>query len=159
LLEKERKQREMKRLKFALNALILVITISACQPGGEIEVHDYWLRSAAQGKNSAMYMMIQNRSRESDELVGASSDIAKAVELHETMINSNGTMQMSPVSSVPLEPDSEAVFEPGGLHIMFIGLKQELKVGDKVEVTLQFKNHENIVLSVPVQEGGGGMDH
>jgi copper(I)-binding protein len=74
-------------------------------------------------------------------------------------MDSNGVMQMSPASSLPLEPGTEVVFEPGGLHVMFIGLKQDLKVGDMVEVTLQFKEHEDIILSVPVLEDGEKMNH
>jgi copper(I)-binding protein len=149
----------MKWLNFVPKFLILTIMISACQSAGGIEVQDYWLRSAAQGEISAMYMLMQNRSGESDELVSVSSNIAAAVEIHETTIDSNGAMQMSPVFSVPLEPEAEIVFEPGGLHVMFIRLKQDLKVGDKIEVALHFKNHADIVLAVPVQEGAIEMSH
>jgi copper(I)-binding protein len=146
--------------KIWIVVLIVSWLVYACQPQDKgIEVQDYWLRSAAQGGNSAMYMVISNNLADRDELVGGSSSIAEAVEIHETVMDSNGVMQMSPVSSLPLEPGTEVVFEPGGLHVMFIGLKQDLKVGDMVEVTLQFKEHEDIILSVPVLEDGEKMNH
>jgi len=34
---------------------------------------------------------------------------------------------------------------------MLIGLKQELKLGDEIEITLHFKNQEDIRIKVPVQ--------
>ncbi len=52
--------------------------------------------------------------------------------------------------------------KPGGYHVMLIGLKQELKAGDEISLTLHFKNHADLTLTVPVndaaQMGGSGMD-
>lgn len=149
----------MKKIWLGILGLFLALAVSACQAQEEgVEAHDYWIRAAMKGENTAMYMLLHNHSAESDELVGAWSDIAEAVEIHETTMDASGAMQMSPVTSVELGPDAEVYFKPGGLHMMFIGLKQDLKAGDKVRVTLHFKNHEDIVLTVPVQEGAGGMN-
>jgi copper(I)-binding protein len=149
----------MKRL-LAVVLLIAGLLVSACQAEEEgVEAHDYWMRAAAQGGNTAMYMLLHNHSPEADEFTGASSDVSETVEVHETTMDANGTMQMSPVPSVVLGPDAEVYFEPGGLHVMFIGLKQDMNVGDEVQVTLHFKNHEDIVLTVPVQEGAGEEMH
>ncbi|MBI5841332.1 MAG: copper chaperone PCu(A)C [Chloroflexi bacterium] len=148
----------MKRILVLIFFIASLLT--ACQPQAEgegVEAHDYWIRTAAQGENSALYMLLHNHATESDELLGVSSDIADAVEIHETTMD-NDVMQMSPVASVILDPDAEVYFEPGGLHVMFIGLKQDLKAGDEVQVTLHFKNHEDIILTVPVQEEAGEMD-
>jgi copper(I)-binding protein len=148
----------MKRI-FILFLLIACLMLSACQAEDNgVEAHDYWLRTAAKGENTAMYMLIHNHTAETDELLGVLSDIAEAVEVHETTIDANGVMQMSQVASVVLEPDAEVYFKPGGLHIMFIGLKQDLNAGDEVQVTLHFKHHEDIILTVPVQEEAGDMN-
>ena len=146
--------------KIWIFVFLTTLLLSLCQPQDKgFEVKDYWLRSAVKGGNTAMYMSIQNDSTVGDELVKVSSDIAEAVEMHKTIIDNNGAMQMSPVSSVLLEPDAEVIFEPGGLHVMFIGLKQDLKAGDKVEVTIHFKNREDMILTVPVQDNGGDVNH
>jgi len=108
-----------------------------------------------QAENSAMYMLLQNHTPQDDELVGASSDVADTVELHKSMMDSNGTMQMMHQDSVPLSAGAEVEFAPGGLHIMFVGLKKDLKVGDRVEVVLHFKKHADISLIVPVQDAQG----
>jgi len=149
----------MKKIWIVL--LLTTVWLSACQPqaGDGIEVRDYWLRPAARGGNTAMYMLIRNRSAEPDVLVGAAATLAEAVEVHATKIDSTGTMQMSPVPVLPLEPGQDIIFEPGGLHVMLIGLRQDLVVGDQVQVTLQFTKHADLLLTVPVQAGTEGMNH
>lgn len=152
----------MKKYWLLTLGLILVFFVSACQALERgIEPHNYWIRAAQKGENTAMYMLLHNHSStKSDELIGASSDVAEVIELHETKMDSSGIMQMSPLPSIPLPPDAEVHFEPGGLHLMFIGLKQDLKPGDKVKVTLHFRNREDITLTVPVREGTGeGSEH
>lgn len=145
----------MKRLISIL--ALCAVALSACG-AGDIEVHEPWARAAMQGQNSAAYMMIHNHSSSADELIGASSDIADAVELHLSQMGPNGEMQMLPQESVPLAAGEEAVFQPGGYHIMLIGLKKDLKVSEKIQIILHFKNHVDITVEVPVQEMEG-MDH
>jgi copper(I)-binding protein len=65
-------------------------------------------------------------------------------------------MQMKQVLSMPVKGKESIEFAPGGLHVMLIGLKQDLKTGDQFQITLQFKDHEEITLTVPVQEMGNG---
>jgi len=105
---------------------------------------------------SAVYFVIQNHNAESDELIGAVSDVANAVEVHESKME-NGVMMMNHIESVMLEPSVKVEFKPGGYHVMMIGLKQELNVGNKIEVTLQFRNGPDITLTVPVK-APDGMD-
>ena len=139
----------MKRI--LVSVLIIVVLLSGCTaPAMEgVEVRDAWARPAAQGGNGAIYFVI--RPSAADELVGVASEVAEAVEMHESML-SGDVMEMHHLESVPLRAGEEVVFEPGGLHIMLIGLKQELKLGEEFEITLQFKNYEDIQLRVPVQD-------
>ncbi len=148
--------------------LILVVTLllSACDAAGEegtdIEAHDPWMRAAAQGDTSAVYLLMHNHSENADELIGASTDAAETVELQKSEVDANDVMQMTSLTSIPLPIDAEIGFEPGGLHIMLIGLKKDLKVGDKIMITLHFMHHEDIPLTVPVLDaadmGGSSMD-
>jgi copper(I)-binding protein len=69
-------------------------------------------------------------------------------------------MQMNLQTSIPLAADAEISFQPGGLHIMLTGLKQDLNIGDMITLTLHFKTHADMVLSVPVVDAAGtDMDH
>ena len=125
--------------------------LSACSGEKGIEVHEVWMRPAAQGENGAVYFVIHNHSSEEDELIGISSDIAEAVEMHESKMNGD-VMEMNQVESVPLEAYAEIKFEPGGLHIMLVNLKKHVEVGDEIEVTLHFKNFEDIRVMAPVRD-------
>ena len=76
--------------------------------------------------------------------------------MHLSQMGANGEMQMIPQASIPLAAGTKVEFKPGGLHVMLIGLKQELKVGDQFEITLHFKNHTDIVLNVICKRGDDG---
>ena len=111
------------------------------------------MRATAQGENSAVYFVLQNDSTEHDELIEVSSDLADSVEMHESsMMEGTDVMQMNRVTSVALDADSKVTFAPGGLHVMLVGVKNELKIGDVVEITLHFRNHADIPVSVSVAE-------
>ena len=56
------------------------------------------------------------------------------------------------VDMIPVYANTEFVFIPDGYHVMLVGLKQELHVGDEIEVVLQFRDHEDLTISVPVGE-------
>ena len=139
----------VKRLLVCVLAIALLL--GGCGTPGEegVEVREAWARPAAQGGNGAVYFVI--RSPEADEIVGASSDIAEAVEIHRSAM-SGDVMEMHHLPSIPLVAGEEVTFEPGGLHIMLVNLKQDLKIGDEIEVTLHFKNSKDIQLQVPVQD-------
>jgi copper(I)-binding protein len=139
-------------------ALAIPLLLSACGAGQGIEIQEAWARPAAQRENGAIYFVIHNYGREADELIGVSSDIAEAVEMHESMQNGD-VMQMHQLDSVPLQAGAETTFEPGGLHVMLIGVKKDLKVGDEIEITLHFKNFEDIKLRVPVKEKTMSQEH
>jgi copper(I)-binding protein len=135
--------------------LSLAVSLSACSPESGIDVHDAWARPARQGENGAVYFLIENHSTETHEMVAAVSDIAEAVEIHESKM-SGDVMQMNQLESVSLEPGAELMFEPGGLHIMLVGLQQDLQAGDEIEITLQFRDFEDLTVQVPVQEADTG---
>jgi len=133
----------------ALGTLLL----GACAPTAkDIEASEVWARTGMAGGNSAVYMMLVNGRSADDELLSASSDVAEAVELHESKMGANGEMQMIPQASISLEAGTKVEFKPGGLHVMLIGLKQDLKAGDEFELTLHFKDHADITLKVIVKE-------
>jgi copper(I)-binding protein len=144
-----------------------IFLLSACAPSGQeegtgVEIHDPWARAAVKGENGAAYLLIHNHSTLEDAVLGASTDAADAVEIHLSQEDANGVMQMSPQISILLPADSELEFKPGSYHIMLVNLKQDLKKGDEITITLHFQFHEDIVVQVPVYDagemGGAGMD-
>ncbi|MCE9646100.1 MAG: copper chaperone PCu(A)C [Chloroflexi bacterium] len=149
------------------NSIVLILMgmllLSACgSEGRDVEAHDYWTRAALKDGNGVVYMLLHNHSSQDDALVGVSSDAALTGEIHLSQMNSSGVMEMTRQESIPLPVDAEVELKPGGYHIMLIGLKKDLNVGDKIMVTLHFMHHADIVLTVPVLDaanmGGSGMD-
>lgn len=151
----------MKRIFAILLAGMLLL--SACGPKGEgVQATDFWMRSGMKDGNSAAYMMITNYTDQDVALIGASSDVAAAVEIHLSSMGADGTMQMAQQESVAIPAGNALELKPGSYHIMFIGLSQDLAVGDEVTLTLHFDGYDNVTLTVPVQDaadmGGSGME-
>jgi len=103
----------------------------------KVQAADVWARATATG-NSAAYMILRNGGDAADRLVKAESDVADAVELHK-MIMEGSMMQMAPVENIEIPAKGQAELKPGGLHVMLIGLKHELKPGEKIKLKLQFE--------------------
>ena len=139
----------MNRCLFAL--LLTAILLTACGSSSTasettesgIEVHQIKMGAGAQGEDRALYLAMHNHGSETDQLIGASSGAADVVQLQ------NGT---EIVEVIPVYANTEFVFIPDGYHVMLIGLKQELHVGDEIEVVLQFRDHEDLTIRVPVGE-------
>jgi copper(I)-binding protein len=134
-------------------ALLLGSCASPAREG--VLVSEAWARPAPQGANGAVYFVIENNSSQADSLVGVSGDIAEAVEMHESSMNGE-VMEMHQLQVVPLDAGAQVVFQPGGLHVMLIGLRQELQAGDEFEITLAFQESEGITLRVPVRDSPAG---
>lgn len=146
----------MKRIFILITTGVFLLTACGTEKG--IEVHEAWIRPAAKGDNGAVYFVIHNHSSEADVLVGVSAEIATAAEIHESKMNGD-IMQMNRLGSVPLEAYAELEFMPGRLHVMLVGLKRDLKLGDEIELILHFKTYGDIRVMVPVRESSVPEDH
>ena len=133
--------------------------LSACKAETGLKVHDPWMRATARGQNAAVYFIIHNHTDQDDELVGVTTGVADAIEMHLiTIAPDTDIMQMDRVLSVNLPADSEVIFAPGKYHLMLAGLKKDLRVGDHIGVILHFKNGEDIILNVSVQDAAPDTD-
>lgn len=130
--------------------MTLTLLLAACSPENGIDVQGAWARTARQGENGVVYFLLENHTAETHEVLAAVSDVAETVEIHESQL-SGDVMQMRRLESVSIGPGAEVIFEPGGLHIMLIGLKKDLQIGDEIELTLQFRNFDDISVPVSVQ--------
>lgn len=107
---------------------------------------------------AAAWCTITNHGDTDDRLVSAESEIAAATEIHE-MVMKDGTMEMAPLPDGIVIPAGETVtLEPGGYHIMYIGLTRDLTAGDTYELTLTFEQAGEIEVTVPVfvSDGAAG---
>ncbi len=118
----------------------------------DIVVSNAWVRLMPPSqKTTAAYMVIENNSDKEMVLESASTDVASMTHLHR-MGHSNGMMTMGSAGEVRIPAKSKAVLEPGGLHLMLIGLKKPLNKGDVVVMILHFQGGNNIVIKADVHE-------
>jgi copper(I)-binding protein len=87
-------------------------------------------------------------------LTGAASPAAASVELH-THTKVDGVMQMRQVPEIPLPAGQPVVLQPGGLHLMLIGLTGPLAEGASVPFTLRFGDGSSLDIEAPVVAVGG----
>ncbi|WP_409334771.1 copper chaperone PCu(A)C [Bradyrhizobium neotropicale] len=122
---------------------------------GDLVINQAWSRATPSGaKVAGGYLTIENKGSSPDRLVGASGDIAGKLEVHE-MATENGVMKMRPLDKgLAIEPGKTVKLAPGGYHLMMFDLKQPLKQGDKVPVTLEFEKAGKVTLSLDVQAVG-----
>ena len=107
--------------------------------------------------SSAAYMTIRNTGEELLELTGVESPFAKKSELHTTLMQ-DGVMKMEHVEVFQLQPGEEASFEPGGYHVMLMGLNQGIKAGDKVPVSLTFNGQKTVTVEAMAMEAIKGQE-
>ncbi|MCW8899700.1 MAG: copper chaperone PCu(A)C [Gammaproteobacteria bacterium] len=139
----------------AMSILALTLISITSYAAGSVSVMNPYARAVAEGHpNSAAFMVLNNTSSQDRALVKASSSISNVVELH-THKKEGGMMRMRQVEKIVVKTKSQTVLKPGGLHIMFIGLKQQLTVGNNIDLALEFDNGEIVKVSVPVKEVAG----
>jgi periplasmic copper chaperone A len=131
----------MKRI-FELPSIVLfVILLVSCNQTQNISIKEAWARPGTAGSNSAVYFIIDNPTSQAISLVSASSEVAVHVEIHTTMHNEHGTAMMRPLDSVEIPAKSLVEFVPGGLHVMLIGLVDDLQIGDQISISLTFDDN------------------
>lgn len=142
----------MKRI--GMGSLVLffsLLWLAACTPQQALTLKDAWARPGLKDGNSAVYFEVQNPLAEEDLLLQAECPAAASTELHISMMDASGNMMMQPQENVPIPAQGQVSFKPGGLHVMLIGLTQDLNVGDTLALTLTFQNAGTLQLEVPVK--------
>lgn len=110
-------------------------------------------------KSAAGYMGISNEGDQADRLIGIEVDFAAQATLHMSQISADGVATMTPVAGLEIPANDTVVLEPGGYHIMLIGLKQTLTVGDMLPATLVFEQGGRVQIEFMVDPADGAVDH
>lgn len=117
-----------------------------------LPVTEAWLRAPlTPNGDTAAYMVIQNTNNTDDQLISVTSDIAKTIELHETM-QMNGMMEMEPRNTLTVPANGKLELKPGGAHMMLLGVTRTLRVGDKVTLRLNFASGNQVTVTAIVRE-------
>ena len=127
-----------------------------------LSIENPWARASA-GRAAGAFLTIQNHGDGDDTLVAVQSKVAKDVQLH-TTVKEGEVMKMRPVNGLAVPGHGEVKLQPGGNHIMLMGLSVPLKEGDILPLTLVFAKAGKVDVMIPVQKAGAsgpmaGHDH
>ncbi len=100
------------------------------------------------------YVTITNNGKSDDRLISVSAPFAKMSEIH-TMENDDGVMKMRPMPNGAVIPaGGRLMLEPGGKHMMFMGVKDALAPDSEYSLTLTFANAGKVVINAIVKRPG-----
>ena len=120
---------------------------------GEMMIYDAWARaSAGPAPNGAAYVSIHNHGP-ADRLIGVSTPVAARSEPHAHVMEGD-IMKMRPSGPIDIGAAARVRLEPGGRHVMLMGLKAPLKEGETFPLTLRFEKAGEITLTVAVLKVG-----
>jgi hypothetical protein len=123
---------------------------------GALTIADPWARATDPlAKTSAAYFTVTNRGGATERLVAAAADVADEVGLHRT-VSKNGMLAMEHVDGIAVPSGGAAELKPGGYHVMFIGLKRQLKAGETFPLHLTFEKAGRVTVQVAVRTAAGG---
>ena len=136
----------------ALLAAVLVAPAIAHQyEVGNLVIGHPWSRPTAAGMSMGVaYLSITNNGTLTEVLTGASSPAADAVQFHQTTI-SDGMARMRPLTELSIAPGATVKVEPGGIHLMLVGLKAPLESGKSVPLTLEFRHAGRITVQLAIE--------
>ncbi len=125
---------------------------------GDLTVEHPWARaSIGAAKAGAAYLIIVNEGAAPDRLVAVASPVAKRTQLHTHLIE-DGVAKMRPVEALEVAPGAPTVLQPGGLHIMLMGLKAPLEEGGLFPLTLTFERAGTVEVEVYIDSPTAGTE-
>jgi len=134
--------------------LAAALCITAAPAWAQTTVKDAWVRGTVP-QQKATGLFAQITSAQGGKLVAGSSPVAGIVEIHEMAMDGN-VMKMRAIPGGLALPAGKAVdLKPGGYHVMLMDLKQQVKEGDTVPVTLVIEGKdgkkETLEIKAPVR--------
>lgn len=150
-------------------ALVVVLAACSTAPTGEpapesasaaesVEIIDAWVKAVDEGMTGA-FGTLQNTGDAEVTLVGASTDAAPMVELHETVMGGgDGMVMQQKEGGFAIAASGVRELAPGSDHIMLMGVTEALMPGDEVMVTLAFSDGSTLQHAFTVKEFTGANE-
>lgn len=124
----------------------------------ELAISDPWVKAVDDGM-TGVFGEFANETDQEVHIVGASTDAAAMVELHETVDGDDGSMMMQEVDGgFTVAPGETLTLEPGGLHLMLMGVTEAIEPGDEIAVTLEFAGGATEEFTATAKEYSGANE-
>ena len=149
----------IKKFSAVVGSLTLALSLTACAPQAEtnsassetklaaLAVEDGWVRVSEYSDHvdgmTGAFAKFTNNTDADITIVGGSSEIAHVVETHEVVMANNKMTMQKKEGGIVIPAHESLTLEPGGLHIMLMGLKKPILVGDKITMTIDLDGAED----------------
>ena len=142
--------KHVKHFAWALAASVATIGSAALAQGNDlVKVGGAWVRASVPGQKATGAFM-KLTSKQGNRLVGASSPVAGASELHEMKMEGN-VMKMRAVAGIDLPAGQPVELKPGGYHLMLMDLKSALAKDTTIPVILFFKDVRGVESKIEIK--------
>jgi copper(I)-binding protein len=177
----DRKERGMKKLNRLWIAPVTALALTACGGGGSssdemideetmtgdtvlledgvedavanVTVEDAWARTNPMSPDmGSIYVILTSETDDAVLYADVDFSIAMSTEVHETLTAADGSMTTQIVESVPLPAGQPVTFEPGGIHLVLMGLVEPLVAGNVISVTLTLESGNLVTFDAEVRE-------
>ena len=138
-------------------ALATVLAATAAQAEdytlGNLEIMAPYARATpVNAPVSGGYMTIRNNGSEPDRLVGGAAGFAGMVQIHEMTMDGDVMKMREIAGGLEIPAGGEVVLKPGGYHVMFMQLGEQMKPGEKRKATLQFEKAGTVEVEFDVKD-------
>lgn len=141
-----------------IRTLLTALALFAATPAfahdithGDLELNGPFARATLPNAPVAGgFLTIVNTGSEDDRLVSASAAVAKDTQIHEMAMDGDVMKMRQLADGIPVPAGGTVVLEPGGYHIMFMGLNAAFVEGETVPVTLTFEKAGDVVVDLHI---------
>lgn len=129
-----------KRILLKTVAVIGLLFFWAAWANAELVVSEAYVRGLPPGQpNTAAFMTLSNTGDKAVEIIAVSSNASAKAEIHHSK-NHNGMMSMEKLAGLTIAAGDSVTLQPGGRHLMLLGLHQPLSEGDEVKLQFNLSN-------------------
>jgi copper(I)-binding protein len=138
-----------------ISCLLATVAHAEDIKAGNLLISQGWSRATPNGAQVAGgYLTIENTGTLPERLLSGSTAAARKLDIHEMALD-NGVMTMRALDGgLFIEAGKTVKFEPGGRHLMLVGLAAPLHEGEKIAVSLAFEMTGTVTVPLAVQGMG-----
>lgn len=149
-----------KTLSLVFTLLVSITALAHDYRLDQLEVDHPWSRPTPPNTQvGGGFMTITNHGETSDRLISVEVDFARTVEIHETRQEGELMRMVHLPEGLEIPAGATVNLQPGGHHVMFMGLSQQLREGEHLEAVLVFEQAGNLPVLFHVEARSGGHNH
>lgn len=162
----------MRKIFSAIAAALLISTsLTSCASSTDsgassdmkkaaVAVENGWVRVSEYSENvggmTGAFGTFTNNTDAEVKILGGSAEIATMVEVHEVVMSGGKMLMQAKEGGIVIPAGESLTLEPGGLHIMLMGLKKPIATGDQITLTIDFEGADDQTFTWLAKESAAG---